>query len=267
MSLKLGLKKKLRQSEAIATTEKKPLLVVTMMVRNEEDILEECLQHHREQGVEHFIVTENASIDNTRKILASQTDVTIIDEPSHTYEQGKWHSRMAEVAFKMGAKWIVPTDADEFWYGLPNLLLVPEKYGIVLSDRLYEHPPTDAIAKPFRRSQMPYFDKSPRNFGLWGQGRFCFRPFPGAVVGMGVHCIENYKENNIEICMLASLWQHHYPIRGYEHYEQKVKITVDALEAGNHHKGFGEHMRIEFQLLKLGLLREEYERRVLKIVH
>ena len=42
---------------------------MALKVRDEEDVLEHNLRFHRAQGVDFFIVTDNASVDGTPAIL------------------------------------------------------------------------------------------------------------------------------------------------------------------------------------------------------
>ena len=44
-------------------------LVMTLLVRDEEDILAQNLEHHLAQGVDFFVVTDNGSIERTPDIL------------------------------------------------------------------------------------------------------------------------------------------------------------------------------------------------------
>ena len=47
----------------------KTKLIMTLLVRDEEDILEYNICHHLNQGVDHIIAIDNESIDQTPKIL------------------------------------------------------------------------------------------------------------------------------------------------------------------------------------------------------
>lgn len=96
-------------------------LVMTLLVKNEEDYLETNLKFHKEMGVDGFIVTDNGSTDKTRDILEKYKKLgwiyEIIDEPSVTYDQRKWVDRMIRRAKdRYKATWVINSDADEFYY-------------------------------------------------------------------------------------------------------------------------------------------------------
>ena len=243
--------------------DKRPMLTVsgqkiiaTMIVRNEEDIIFECIEHTL-KSVDHIILTDNGSMDATRKIASSFSQVTIIDEPSLTYRQDLWQTRMADIALDMGATWVVPIDADEFWEGIDNIRLIPTNFGVALADCLYNHKQTDLIEEPFSRSQMPCFYRLDRQFGIWQSGRFAFRPYRGVKIGMGQDNIVDYKG---AIGVMKELWIHHYPIRSYDRYIKKITQGVEAIRNGNHHIFVGSHWKEAHRQLEQGTLHECYDK-------
>lgn len=241
---------------------KSEYIIATMMVRNEEDILAECIEHTLAQGVDHIILMDNVSTDSSREIAARYKEVEIIDEPSLIYDQGGWQTRMGLMALKKGATWVVPVDADEFWEGIINLRNVPANFGVVLADALYHHDPTDLIKEPFKRSQMPCFFREPREFGQFGIGRFAYRPFEGMQLTVGCHGMNNLTK---DIGALKELWLHHYPIRSYERYAKKIKVGVEALIEGGHPEGIGQHWRAAYSKLQQGSLKLDYDLRKIKL--
>lgn len=93
-------------------------LVLTMMVRDEADIIAATLEHHLAEGVDRILVTDNASVDGTREILCEYeavAPVTVFDDPEHRKQQGEVVTRMARLAHTdFGADWVINGDADEF---------------------------------------------------------------------------------------------------------------------------------------------------------
>ncbi|WP_339949893.1 glycosyltransferase family 2 protein [uncultured Albimonas sp.] len=94
-------------------------LVMTILARDEGDILRENLLFHLESGVDHIIVTDNLSVDATPDIIdefARQGVVTPLREDGDDFRQGEWVTRMARMAAaRHGADWVINSDADEFW--------------------------------------------------------------------------------------------------------------------------------------------------------
>lgn len=94
-------------------------IVMTLMVRDEADIVSAMLAHHQQQGVDHVVVTDNASSDGTVDILRDfERDgfVTIWHDPEHRKQQYRAVTKMARfAATELGADWVINADADEFW--------------------------------------------------------------------------------------------------------------------------------------------------------
>ena len=95
-------------------------LVMTLLVRDEQDIVRENLDFHLAQGVDQVVVTDNGSEDATVEILReyeSQGILRLLLEPSDDYSQGRWVTRMARLAATdLEADWVINNDADEFWW-------------------------------------------------------------------------------------------------------------------------------------------------------
>ncbi|WP_206447317.1 glycosyltransferase family 2 protein [Agrococcus sp. KRD186] len=93
-------------------------VVLTMMVRDEADVIAATIEHHLAEGVDRILVTDNASVDGTREILADYAraaPVTVFDDPEHRKQQAEVVTRMARLAAaEHGADWVINGDADEF---------------------------------------------------------------------------------------------------------------------------------------------------------
>lgn len=95
-------------------------LIMTLVCRDEVDIIRQNIEFHLAHGVDHVLVTDHASVDGTREVLAEYARLgvmTVIDEAARAFPQADWMTRMAHLAREQhGADWILNNDADEFWY-------------------------------------------------------------------------------------------------------------------------------------------------------
>ena len=70
---------------------RRPRLVMTLLVKNEEAMIERNLQFHKQMGVDAFIVTDNNSSDGTMRILEKYKQkgwiLEILEEPSKVHHQ------------------------------------------------------------------------------------------------------------------------------------------------------------------------------------
>jgi len=121
-------------------------LVMTLKVRDEDDVLEDNLRFHRALGVDFFIVTDNGSVDRTPEILARYAHAglahVIRDETCELrVHEVRWATEMARLAAtEYGADWVFHGDADEFWWPARGTLKqvlaeIPDRYGAVVCPR------------------------------------------------------------------------------------------------------------------------------------
>jgi hypothetical protein len=93
-------------------------VVMTLLVRDEADIVAATIEHALAIGVDLIVATDNGSTDETPRILADYAAAGVLElhhEPRHTYEQGRWVTAMARRAARLhGASWVVNLDGDEF---------------------------------------------------------------------------------------------------------------------------------------------------------
>jgi cellulose synthase/poly-beta-1,6-N-acetylglucosamine synthase-like glycosyltransferase len=74
-------------------------LVMTILVRDEADIIEANIRTHASLGVDAFVIMDNGSIDGTREILSKlvkEFEIIVIDEKGD-YNQAKWMKQLAMI--------------------------------------------------------------------------------------------------------------------------------------------------------------------------
>jgi hypothetical protein len=115
-------------------------VVMTLLVRDEVDVVRQHLLFHLNAGVDFVIVTDNGSVDGTSEVLAELERagvVRVLNEPVGAFRQREWQTRMARLAAtEHGADWVINSDADELWWPRGGdlrevLAAVPARYGIV----------------------------------------------------------------------------------------------------------------------------------------
>src|SRR5919108_341850 len=113
---------------------------MTLLARNEVDVVEAHLAYHLNAGVDFVVATDNCSDDGTLEVLERYQRrglLHLIREPGEDNRQSQWVTRMARLAASdFGADWVINSDADEFWWprgaSLRDVLrAVPPRYGTV----------------------------------------------------------------------------------------------------------------------------------------
>jgi hypothetical protein len=112
-------------------------IVMTLLARNEEDILDAHLSFHRAAGVDLVLAIDNDSDDSTPDILASHARDGFVDVRRDTgdLQQAEWVTKLARrAATEFGADWVINADADEFYWPRGGTLkdvfsAVPARYG------------------------------------------------------------------------------------------------------------------------------------------
>src|SRR4030042_3882175 len=94
-------------------------IVMTLLVRNEGDIIQENIEYHLNNGVDFFIITDHRSTDATSSILNRYRRygvAEVIRINDDIYPQAAWVTNMARhAAAQYKADWVINCEADEFW--------------------------------------------------------------------------------------------------------------------------------------------------------
>lgn len=247
-----------------------PTLIMTLLVKDEEDVLEENLKFHKAMGVDGFIITDNNSTDHTADIIRKYEALgwvkKNIRESGTNYNQKHWVDRMIWIAKEeLGADWIVNADADELWYASTGNLKdeLSATGANVLQCRSKVMYPEEG--KPFwtwDHAVCPFADAAVA--GRYGLSDYSlFVPQRNKVI----HRTTSYLQistGNHKVVMLpckareSSVCIYHYPIKGKEHFLRKMVNGGRQLEQ-NPHKHIGQHWRHFYRMYKAGKLENEYE--------
>jgi hypothetical protein len=155
-------------------------LVMTLLARDEADVIDAQLKFHLNAGVDFVIAMDNLSQDGTADILESyarEGHLHLIRENSEFLQQAEWTTRMGRLAATdFGADWVIHSDADEFWWprgeSLKDVLAsIPARYGIVRALLRHFVPRADGDASFAERMTVRMSAQAPIN-----DPRSLFRP-------------------------------------------------------------------------------------------
>lgn len=223
------------------------MIVGICMVKNEQDVLDTVLRHLLAEGVDHLIVADNLSTDNTPLILqdlvTEDEPITVVQDPVLAYTQDTKMSRLARRAYEMGAEWVLPFDADEIWYGVDPQTGEPCRIADALSQvdpeiQVIRAPGWDHIAQDEGHgwSQTPF---SPwRRQDPQKLAKVAFRSHPSARLHMGNHDVTLPGPS-----LTGPLAFRHFQYRSLEQMTTKLRQGREAYEASDVHPMHGTHWR------------------------
>lgn len=244
---------------------------MTLLVRNEEDIIATNLDFHYAQGVDFVIVTDNNSADHTLEILSgyqAEGRLRLIREPDDTYAQSRWVTRMARLAaVEHDADWLIHCDADEFWWPdrgnlKSTLAAIPWRYGLIRAPRTNFIPVDDVAARPFQRRMVVRERESINTMGSPLPPKICHRARRRVIVDQGNHAVSGWFLRALPTPSPIGIL--HFPLRSYAQFENKI-LKGGAAYARNTELGpdVGATWRGLYRELKEGRLETLYRAQVL----
>lgn len=236
---------------------------MTLLVRDEADVVAAMIEHHLAAGVDLVIATDNGSVDGTVEILEAYRDAGVLElhhEPAQDYEQGRWVTRMARRAAELGADWVINADADEFFWpasgSLKDVLgAVGPEFGAVemRRDNLVADPRVDG-GWVHRLVVRDTASLSPRGTRIGP--KTCHRGDPDVTVEQGNHAVSGPRLGPMTTAGLDIL---HVPDRGYDQYQRKIANGGAAYAANTRlAAGVGWHWREDYERLRDGTLHRTY---------
>jgi hypothetical protein len=242
-------------------------LVVTVLARDEADVIDAQVAFHLNAGADFVIATDNNSQDGTTEILRRyerEGVLHLIHEPAEGLRQGEWVTRMARLAAtEFGADWVINTDADEFWWprgdSLKDVLgAVPSRYGVVEAFwRTFVPRPDDDRSFAERMTarltqQAPIND--PSSF-YRPVTKVAHRADANVTVGRGNHAL-------VDSPLLPLRTWHplevlHFPLRSYRQWRRKVELQGVAFTEHIERAGTGYHLK-GYDALQGGRIGEQH---------
>ena len=246
----------------------RPRLIMTLLVKNEAQMLAHNLEFHHRMGVDGFIVTDNNSTDETPQILRRYQEkgwiLEIISETATDYEQKQWVDRMIWLAkTKYRADWIINADADEFWY-TPFASLKSEmnhtRANVLDCEMRSVYPEEQTDWTGWSRTVRYVENYEAYGLSLYSiferqNKKVAHRAAGYLQISMGNHKVKMLPQSEKRSHIVV----YHYNVRGREQFMAKMINGGKQLEQ---HKGRhgGRHWRYFYALYKAGRLEEEYSR-------
>jgi Glycosyl transferase family 2 len=236
-------------------------LVMTLLVRDEVDIVDLTLAYHFARGIDEVIVTDHRSTDGTRERLQHWADrdprVHLLHEDRERCDQAAYVTRMARLAHeRSGGEWVFNGDADEFLWpeSEPDLKAalthVPRSCSRLVLPRL------NFVARP--EDGAPFFERMTARqaapvdeLGRPLQPKVAHRAGRRVIVGRGSHAVSRvpWPPRTCRRPLISIL---HFPRRTLEQYRHKVE--VGGATPGYDHK----RIRLAHAALLHGELDERY---------
>jgi hypothetical protein len=113
------------------------VIVGIASVKNEAGIIAKTISHTLAAGADHLVISDGWSTDGTAEIVGEFPEVTLLAQVG-SFDQPIETLRLTHFAQSLGATWIVPFDADEFWCDLTPLNDLPHEYSKVYAT-VYGH--------------------------------------------------------------------------------------------------------------------------------
>jgi hypothetical protein len=212
-------------------------LAMTLVVRDEEDILETNLRYHLAQGVDFIYALDHNSTDATPDILRSFEQMGVLRmlrEGGDVHDQAPRVTRLARLAHdELRADWVINNDADEFWWpavgDLKDLLCaIPEPFDVLVARRHNFIPRADGAGVAFQDRMLWRHAESRTPTGQLLEPKVAHRGDHRVVVAPGNHYIQAPAFTRAPPLPLVEVL--HFPARDYQQFVRKTLHTGRGYE-------------------------------------
>lgn len=244
------------------------VLILTLLARDEVDIIKGMIDFHLTNSVDYIIVTDNGSTDGTFEICREYEKkgrVMLLSEPPSDYSKHRWVSRMANIAYdKYHADWVIHADADELF--LPaqqhhnlkdSLKKIPEHISVLHIPR-HDFVPIERPMKESPLIEMIFRKTVSLNLrGVPLPPKAVHRGSPNVIISQGNHSARGDYLNKPVLTRELSVY--HYPLRSYKQFYRKVNNAGSGYLINTElNPNIGFHKRYWYDLLLNDKLRDLY---------
>lgn len=235
-------------------------IIMTLLVRNEEDILKQNLDYHLNNSIDYVIATDNLSVDGTKDILKEYEKKGVLKylyEDQDTIDQDLWVTKMAQMANSdFNADWVINNDADEFWVSksgsIRNDLMNIDEHINALHVKRFNFVCTQNQNNCFYSDMIYKQTPSYNSLGSLLPGKCFHRASSEVFVKAGNHDVDI--PNKVEMDY-NGITVYHYPLRSKSQFESKIRLGGGAHQRGTRNrKGYGTWTVLYKSLLEKGNL-------------
>ncbi len=172
-------------------------IALISMIKDEDDIIYENLVWHFCVGFRKFILIDNNSTDNTRRLMEKfknetlgKAIVIITEDPILEHIQSRIITGSMEFAHSVWPEltWVFPIDADEFWY--PNIPLkdilsnIPADKNVILTLQ-YQHLPAESADR--FDATIPFYNSINYRENILSMPKIAIKPNSDFIIAQGNH--------------------------------------------------------------------------------
>ncbi len=236
-------------------------LALVVPFRDEADIIGDMIRFHLDKGVDFVVALDNGSVDGSGDIAAAvdRARVTVLHDGDHWHQHRQHGDLLVREAARLGADWVLATDADEFWWPASGDYRTEMREGGpgILRTHWLNFLPTPY---PWKVSTL-VGDFPGRQYENWVP-KVCFRTQGFQSIGQGFH---NVAVSGHWEVPSSNLVVYHYPVRSPEQFERKVRNCGSAYAQNpeaQSNDNMGKHVRDWYRALQAGALAAEYQKLV-----
>ncbi len=257
-------------------------IIMSLLVKNEADIIEDNIRFHAAQGVDAFIIMDNGSDDGTIEIierLSSEFDISLQINLG-VYNQGPWMTELAKTAKKvLKADLVISNDADEFWSvnsGQSLHSVLTNKESIITVKRYNFIQSLEAMQNKQAYFESPYKVACPILYSKQDQVNKAGLAIPLSKISpkvivnpAGLLKIKggNHRAKHVYAWRdreCDDIQVHHYPIRSFSQFARNIENRKQLLDT-NPQTRMGVHYKRWVELLRDNQLEQEFDRMSLSL--